>query len=403
MYLLSLTYHAYVIKENHQLAQGISCALNILYYFFLQHQSVFMATVALSNQTVDLPSTESSIVGRPSYSDIFLFLRVWVLLVISFIGLIANIISFLVIIRSNIKETSIGVYLLSLSVFDSVYLVMTPLFHVPSYGFDVNLVEGSKIFCKVYYISIFVSSLSSAWVITAMTCERCLIITNPYSITSNKTLRRRAIAITSLILFTSTVIYIHIAITYDSIRIPRVLDISSGEILEYWNICVYTPEYEHFGSNIFSWIHLTIYSALPTVIILTCNIVIIIFVVKARKNKRIKASKSGKSNASNRMTTMLLINSIFFLITTLPIIIYYYWFIDSAGDFNSLPWTILLNINLLNYSCNFFIYLLSGKKFRDEATKLFSCKHEPSKDASEVQMTTATSVVEPKNFFVVQE
>ena len=354
-----------------------------------------MTTSFLYNDASNLTSTEANIAGKPSYSDLFLFLRVWLLLAITVVGLVANLIPFLVIIKSNIKESSIGVYLSTLSVFDSIYLIMTALFHVPSYGFDLNLVEGNKIFCKAYYIIIFVCSLSSAWIIMVMTCERCFIVTNPYSLMSNKILRKRAVVITLIIFVISNIMYIHITVTYDSIPVPRVINLSNGEILEYRNVCIYASEYQYFGSKIFSWMHLAVYSALPTVIILTCNVVIIAFVIKAKKNKRIQKSKSGKPDASNKMTTMLLVNSIFFLITTLPITIYYYWFINSSEDYNKLPWTILLDINLLNYSCNFFIYLLSGKKFRDEAVSLLGCKSESTRDVTtEMQFTSSTNVTE---------
>ena len=357
-----------------------------------------MTATGLYNDTSNLTCSETNILGKPSYSDLFLFLRVWLLLAIIVVGLVANIISFIVIIKSNLKESSVGVYLSALSVFDSIYLTMTALFHVPSYGFDVNLVEGNKIFCKAYYIIIFVCGLSSAWIIMVMTCERCFIVTNPYSFMSNKTLRKRAVVIITAIFVISTIMYIHISLTYDSIPVPKIIDLSTCKILEYRNVCVYAPEYQYFGSEIFSWMHLAAYSALPTVIILTCNVVIIAFVIKSKKNKRIQTSKSGKSDASNKMTTMLLINSIFFLITTLPITIFYYWFINSISDFNKLPWTILLDINLLNYSCNFFIYLLSGKKFRDEAIKLLGCKFASTRDVtSEMQFTSATSVTESNN------
>ena len=82
-----------------------------------------MTATGLYNDTSNLTCPETNILG-----DLFLFLRVWLLLAIIVVGLVVNIISFFVIIKSNLKESSVGVYLSALSVFDSIYLTMTALF-----------------------------------------------------------------------------------------------------------------------------------------------------------------------------------------------------------------------------------------------------------------------------------
>ena len=85
--------------------------------------------------------------------------------------------------------------------------------------------------------------------------------------------------------------------------------------------------------------------------------------LKYSRNKDIKTSKSKNLEGTSKLTTMLLINSFFFLLTTLPIVSYFY----LAKQRDIIVWASVRAVNLLNYSCNFFIYLLSGKKFRDEA------------------------------------
>ena len=218
-----------------------------------------------------------------------------------------------------------------------------------------------------------------------MTCERCYVITNPYSMISNETLRKRAFQIILLITIFGICLYIHHSVTYDNIAFPRSTDISTNQT--YYYRCSYKRKFQYFGLKIFSWIHLSAFCALPATVIFICNVIIIIFMLKYLRNKDMKRSKSKNLDGTSKLTTMLLINSFFFLLTTLPIVSYFY----LAKQLDIIVWESVRALNLLNYSCNFFIYLLSGKKFRDEAKKLFNCGCWSRSPASQSQ--TKVSVI----------
>ena len=191
-------------------------------------------------------------------------------------GIIANAISFLIIVKSDFRKSSIGIYLAGLALFDSLVLIVTS---VNTFLAIASYFHTTKIFCKMYFVLIFVGNFVSAWILTATTCERCYIITNPYSMVSNETLRKRAYKLLMFIVLFSIILYIHLAVTYDAIGIPVNFDIVSGKV-RYVYVCTYKPKYAYFGLKIFSWIHLAAFCIVPSSIIFICNIIIIFFIIE---------------------------------------------------------------------------------------------------------------------------
>ena len=78
---------------------------------------------------------------------------------------------------------------------------------------------------------------------------------------------------------------------------------------------------------------------------------------------------------------------------------YYYlapifWFKNLGEALSNVAWAAVRFINLLNYSCNLYIYLLSGKTFRDEAKKLFLCAKRSISGEMNSQLTMSTNSVQ---------
>lgn len=319
--------------------------------------------------------TTSVAAASEGYSGSIIFLSIWLRAIITVIGLISNMISLLIIVKSNLKESSVGVYLGALSISDFLCLIANGLIEFPYYIFGNDWMTKSNAFCKLLMIYIYIVQNVSSWIIVTLTCERCYVIARPYAMITNNVLRKRAFKSIIVIILIAFLLYLHFAITAKVESYPITV---SGEIINYDYMCVFAKEFEYFGYSIFSWIDLTVYSGLPFVIITSCNVIIITYVAKSVRNKHIKGSRSRKTDPNSKLTVMLLTNSSFFLITTLPLAIYVnfaplYWYDDpnQAFSFNDIHYTIFLILNSLNYNCNLFIYILSGNKFRYEAKRLF--------------------------------
>ena len=347
---------------------------------FYSLYKMFILNITMEATTSECTEADSSATKLKLLRSVANWIGIKLTGIIIIMGIITNFISFVIIVKSDLKRTSIGIYLAGLSVFDTLVLVTTGTDNL-MYIFSIS---RSSLFCKLYFIFIFSSNFVSAWILAVMTCERCYVITNPYSMISNETLRKRAFQIIILITIFAISLYIHLSVTYDYIAIPKSRDISANQT--YFYRCSYKNEFQYFGFKIFSWIHLSAFCAVPATVIFICNVIIIIFMVKYTRKKDIKRSKSKNLEGTSKLTTMLLMNSFFILFTTLPIVSYFY----IAKQIDVIVWESLRAINLLNYSCNFFIYLLSGKKFRDEAKKLFNCGCWSYESASHSQTKVST-------------
>ncbi len=140
------------------------------------------------------------------------------------------------------------------------------------------------------------------------------------------------------------------------------------------------------------WIEFTLAFLIPTVILFTCNVIIIYKLIQRRANRGKLGTQSDKENDS--MTTLLLSISIYYLISTIPYyVIKLFWPIEPFEG--ALDTVTKANKNLILISAitlsnttfvtNFLIYCLSGSVFRGYCRSAFArclCCRRRSNDGS---------------------
>ena len=163
---------------------------------------------------------------------------------------------------------------------------------------------------------------------------------------------------------------------------------------------------EYYESNVYTWFDLALASALPFIIILTCNIAMIIQLKKTNK-ARIRMQSSLQTNDINitNLTIMLLTVSFTFVITSLPICIFLliehslYVKAVAAEDYFALANLELVKaivhfIWYMNFAINFFVYVLRGQRFREEVCTMFTrnkCCYAEEEEQAPVTVLTAIS------------
>ena len=125
-------------------------------------------------------------------------------------------------------------------------------------------------------------------------------------------------------------------------------------------------------------------SALPFIIIVVCNVAISVrLLLHRRKRAATQTSSSASAPKLTSMTAMLLTTSFVFLLLTLPLNIYSvgeaYWLATARANNDR---NMLADVDLavgctyillyINCACNFFLYVLSGPRFRAELKNIFS-------------------------------
>ena len=230
---------------------------------------------------------------------------------------------------------------------------------------------------------IFSGFLCSTLLVVSMTFDRFYSIIRPHKAASFNTVRRAKITIVCIFLF--SIVY----------NLPQVL-LVSGETYE----CVPYGKASNlpYGMPYF-WLSFVIHYALPFVLLLAMNSVIIHTIrtrsLVEKNTKEIHGQSQGKSEAhiqcqvqgrkptssEGQTFAILLLVTFAMLILNTPayILFIYIQIVDFtvspqvyAGYFLFLQ--LSFNLQVSNYGINFFLYVISGNKFRTDLVRLFAKK-----------------------------
>ena len=139
-----------------------------------------------------------------------------------------------------------------------------------------------------------------------------------------------------------------------------------------------------------------VYSGIPFCIIFFSNIVILITLARASKIRAQSTQGSG-IKGQHSMTIILIAVSITYIILSFPICVY---FLIPGWNYKlETLYYVGLFCQYLNHSINFYIYLLTGSRFRAELKSLFWCcfKQENKSENSTVTETMSVSTVATAN------
>ena len=96
---------------------------NTITFYSLYKMFVLSSTAQAT--TIEWTEVDSSDTKQKLRRSIANFISINLTGIIIIVGIIANLISFVIIVKSDLKRTSIGVYLAGLSVFDTFVLITT--------------------------------------------------------------------------------------------------------------------------------------------------------------------------------------------------------------------------------------------------------------------------------------
>jgi hypothetical protein len=150
--------------------------------------------------------------------------------------------------------------------------------------------------------------------------------------------------------------------------------------------------YTNLVEVLWPWVDAGIYSFVPFLVIMILNSFIIINIISAQQTrfvlrqqtslqagKHVQNQNRKQAESSKRITVMLLLVSFTFLITTLPmnLVLIFTSFSnerDNDDDKVFAKWKLVSSctemLMYVNHCINFFLYCITGKKFRDQFKRL---------------------------------
>ncbi|XP_035825635.1 neuropeptide FF receptor 1 [Aplysia californica] len=291
------------------------------------------------------------------------------------VGLVANVFTFIVMKTPRLRYKSYSHYLSALAVFDSlvligqeVHMVHEILQHLDEPGLFGAFSHSA---CKVFTFAQAVCNLMSSWLIVAMAIERMCVVYMPFRRNMWCQQRGAVIIILTLFFFMSCTQIFRFALVENK----------DGE-------CVGADEH----SGVYLPLHIYVYQfallfIAPVLIVLVCNIAVLIKIFSVEKATQNEDSSStrltGSARRRSKTTRMLVAISLTYIVTTLPLVVLtitvYVLTLKVKGNpalavtlYGTVPWLHFLQaVTNLNYASNFFIYILSGKKFRIELRRVF--------------------------------
>lgn len=346
----------------------------------LEHGSIYITEEELYiNQITDLQSV----------------LLVYVPPVLLVLGIIGNVLSFIILRHRMMTKQSTYLYLAALTVADTLVLFVGPLRLWVSQFTDLDVKDQSDELCKLVVFLGYTTSDISVWLIIAVTVERYIVVCHPLHANTMCNIPRAKKVILSLIVCLS-VINLHFFWTVElssstrkDSQTPRFPDAGNNSLF-----CDGGVEFSYLVGDLWPWVDAFLYSFLPFFIITILNCVIIRRVTQAYKSRclmqkretlitdsRSACRSTGCIEPNIKMTAMLLTVSFAFLLTTLPmnvcLIVSALWHMNkdpvSVARF-SLAETITTLLMYTNHSMNFFLYCAAGQKFRHQLLKLVCAK-----------------------------
>ena len=291
------------------------------------------------------------------------------------------------------SDSGMSVFISSLAVSDSAMLLFlgTSMYF---YSFDIAIMAFHDVLCKLFYWLLYVLSPTSAWILVAMTLQRAASILWPHRVSSAWTARKARITVLVIVV---TLMILNSHILYGR----RLQSLPSGQA-----VCVFVSEdYRQFSNHVWPWVDTSVTSLAPFVLLISANVVLVMRVRQAMEEARQTLAAGStdqlkvRQQKTSRMTLTLVCVSVAFLVLTSPICLFFVLQRTAShaivADVNEAAFNFFFEaigtiLWLANSAINFYIYVLTGTRYRAAMASVCGC------DATkmDISVTKSTAVTQ---------
>ena len=265
------------------------------------------------------------------------------------IGTIGHVLTIIAMNGPASKKTSFTVYLTTLAIVDFLVLYTWALNNWLKYTFGVVVADSARIMCKLYHYATFVLPETSSWLVMCLTIERTICV---YSNQIGKMPGPRVglVAVASIAVFICGA-NTHMLYGWDLIERSNV------------TVCGFVDEkFATFYYVYWSKVHFCIYFILPACVLIIGNSATVIKLMQSTRSLASRSTHLMKRRTRQVFLITLLISiSFLILVTPLPLMFFF-----APINMKGLVETIFAFALYLNHTINFFLYVLSGSRFRED-------------------------------------
>ncbi|XP_076450189.1 putative G-protein coupled receptor 139 [Babylonia areolata] len=341
-----------------------------------------MATTVLSDVWNSSTTTDSlAATGRPLLEPVLMYrirLYIWYYgtPVILLFGNFGNVMTILIMRRMASGESVVNIYFTGLAIVDLVILDLFLLTDWIGITYVFWFKNTSNAVCKLLNWISTGSTTISAWFLVSLTVHRAISVVWPHRVNLLCTRRKVVILLAGTATFFA-VVYSHYLYGYELIYYER-YGLYSCQMI--------SGSYRSF-IGLFSYIDLVLYSLLPFTCLIIANSVLVWKLRATVRETRHKFAQGSDQTEAREKTTKsvtltVILVSAAFIVLTLPASIYHVmsylavsarskWVEDQSYIYVIQALTYMMLFS--NNAVNFYLYCLTGKRFREEFIKIISC------------------------------
>ena len=293
------------------------------------------------------------------------------------LGSLGNVLCIVTMCSDRFRSTSMAFLLTALSLVDLTALYTAPIrrWLIVMSKFDVRVLSLAS--CKIHFFLSYYTVHLSAWTLVLITLERLVSVLAPTRFNHICSRRRVALVWTMVAL---------ILIALDCFLLVE-MDLTQDtrhSCKHHCNTCTWrTGSNIKLWNNILYWGDFCLGCLLPTPLIILFNTVLIYKVCGLPRpglgiTSQRGTNTSSRNNRRSSVTSMLIVASLVFVFTTLPINMYFVGkkrkALQISEEAQGLVYAVFSLLNYLNHAVNFFLYFISGSRFRQAALDLISCR-----------------------------
>ena len=291
--------------------------------------------------------------------------------IILLFGTFGNVMTVIILRRLRSGWSAMNVYLTALALSDTamLYCVALPMWARKVLDYDVY--ASHVIVCKLTGWGMNLASISSAWLLVALTAQRAASVVWPHRVNIICT-RHKSVVISVTIMVGCGLLQSHMLYGGRLVKINN----STTET------CTFrSTAYQEFYTRVWIRVSTFLYSVLPCVCLIISNVIIGWKLTGAMKeaketfSARSENQKDSRQKKASSVTVTIITVSVAFVLITVPFTIYSSVFYASTpSEIHLFLYDVLFVIGLFNFAWNFYLYCLTGSKFREEFKKImFAC------------------------------
>ncbi|XP_070185018.1 growth hormone secretagogue receptor type 1-like [Littorina saxatilis] len=290
--------------------------------------------------------------------------------------------------------SSISVYLTALALTDTSLLYSGLLTLWLRQSFGVNIFSRHIVACKLFpWLNNSLGTLS-AWLVVCLTLQRAASVIWPHRVSVICT-RHRSYVVIGVVSVIIGLLYSHMIYGYDLQLVgqgpSRICDLRSAEYSQFWG-------------DIWARVDLFIYSIVPSVVIVGGNGALVwkLAASTRRATQKLSAGQSlqndDRAKKTSSATITVIVVSLTFVCFSVPLTIYVNSVFSKISDrgetspFQYLVYNSLMLLYLSNFAVNFYLYCLTGSRFREAFFSMLPCWANGTTNVKRAATTKGTSI-----------